>query len=49
MMEDGFIVVCEHNWKVSSPEQRDEMIFNTLRSIDKRLKKLEKKLYSKTE
>jgi hypothetical protein len=40
---NGFIVVCENSWKTATPEQRDEMIYSTMKSVDGRLKKLESK------
>lgn len=43
MTNNGFIVVEKDNWKNASPEERDAMVFNTLKSIDSRLKALEGK------
>lgn len=42
-MGNGFLVVDERDWKDLPPERRDWMIFNTLRSLDERMKKLEKR------
>lgn len=42
-MANGTIMLDEKDWKEVSPEQRDRMIYNTLVSIDGRLKKLENK------
>ena len=39
----GFITVNEKDWEASSSKQREWMTYNTLQSIDERLKKLEKK------
>lgn len=40
-MANGFIIISDKEWEKSAPEQRDWMIFNTLKSIDARLSKLE--------
>jgi len=40
-MPNGFIIVKRENWKNATPEEREEMTFSTLESIDTRLKKLE--------
>jgi hypothetical protein len=42
-MGKGFMVIEEKDWEKADPERRDWMIFNTLRSINCRLEKLEKK------
>ncbi|MBN2397104.1 MAG: hypothetical protein JXI32_01885 [Deltaproteobacteria bacterium] len=41
-MNNGFMVVTEKDWEKATPEQRDWYIFNTLQSLNERLKKLEK-------
>ena len=48
-MANGFIVVNDKNWENATPEQRDWMMFNTLQSVDARLKSLEeRKLFDRT-
>lgn len=42
-MSNGFLIVDEKDWKEMAPERRDWLIFNTLKSMDERLKKLEKR------
>lgn len=42
-MGNGFLVVDEKDWKELAPERRDWLIFNTLKSMDGRLKKIEKR------
>ncbi len=42
-MGNGFMVIEDKDWEKATGEQRDWMIFNTLRSINNRLEKLEKK------
>jgi len=42
-MANGFLVVDEKDWHDATPEQRDWMIFKTLRTLDERMKKLEKR------
>ena len=42
-MANGFIVIDDKDWEKAEPVQRDWMVFNTLRSIDIRLSKLEKR------
>jgi hypothetical protein len=42
-MANGFITVNEKDWEKNSPEQRDWLIFNTLQSMNERLKTLEKR------
>lgn len=44
-MANGFIIIDERDWEKSAPEQRDWMVFNTLKSIDARLSKLEKRQF----
>jgi len=41
-MGNGFIVMDEIDWDGQNPEQRDWLIYKTLKSIDGRLQKLEK-------
>ena len=41
-MANGFLVLDENDWEGATPEQRDWMIFKTLKSMDGRLKTLEK-------
>ena len=41
-MGNGFIVMDEIDWEGQNAEQRDWLIFKTLKSIDGRLQKLEK-------
>lgn len=41
-MSNGFLVVDEKDWKELAPDRRDWLIFNTLKSMDMRLKKLER-------
>ena len=42
-MANGFLVLDEHDWDDATPEQRDKMIFKTLKSMDDRLKVIEKR------
>lgn len=42
-MANGFLVLNEHDWEKASPEQQNWMTFRTLKSIDARLSKLEKR------
>lgn len=42
-MANGFIVVDEKDWEKTPAERRDWLIFNTLKSMDERLKKLERR------
>ena len=42
-MANGFLIVNREDWEYATPEQRAWMIFNTLQSLDKRLKIIEKK------
>lgn len=44
-MANGFMIVNEKDWENASTEQRDWLIFNTLQSLDLRLKYLEKKTF----
>lgn len=41
-MANGFLVLDEQDWETATPQQRDWIIFKTLKSIDDRLQKLEK-------
>jgi len=42
MPVNGFLIVDEKDWKGLDPDRRDWLIFNTLKSMDGRLKKLER-------
>ncbi len=42
-MENGFIVLDDKDWEGMTAEQRDWAVFKTLKSIDGRLKKLERR------
>jgi hypothetical protein len=42
-MANGFLVLDEKDWEDATPEQRDWMIFKTLKSMDSRLSILEKR------
>ena len=42
MSMNGFLVVDEKDWKGLDADRRDWLIFNTLKSMDGRLKKLER-------
>ncbi len=42
-MGEGFLVLNEKDWTKMTPEQRDWAVFNTLCSMDQRLKKLERR------
>ena len=42
-MANGFIVIKDRDWEKADSGQRDWMVFNTLKSIDARLTKLEKR------
>lgn len=46
-MVDKFIVFDEKDWETASPEQRDWMIFKTLKNVDNRLSELEHKSFIK--
>ena len=41
-MANGFLVVDEKDWCDATHDQRDWMVFKTLKSMDDRLKKLER-------
>lgn len=41
-MGNGFLIVDEKDWENATETQKDWLIFKTLRSMDDRLKKLEK-------
>jgi len=43
MMSNGFLIIDEKAWDGATPEQQSAMTFKTLRSIDARLSKLEKR------
>lgn len=45
-MENGFLVVDEKDWKDLTSERRDWLIFNTLKSLDNRMKCLEKRPFT---
>ncbi len=40
---NGFLVLNDKDWEGATPEQQSRMMFNTLKSIDARLSKLEKR------
>ena len=42
-MGNGFIVMDEIDWDGQSAEQRDWLIFKTLKSIDERIQKIEQR------
>jgi hypothetical protein len=42
-IKNGFIVLDENDWRDATPEQRDWMIYKTLKSMDGRLQALEGK------
>ena len=42
-MANGFLVVEEKDWDGATPEQQSAMTFKTLKAIDTRLSKLEKR------
>lgn len=42
-MANGTIIFDEKDWQNVSPEQRDRLIYNTLVSMDRRLKTIEGK------
>lgn len=42
-MGNGFIVIDEKDWAEANDEQRSWMTFKTLKSIDLRLQKIEKR------
>ena len=42
-MANGFLVLNDKDWEGATPEQQSWMTFNTLKSIDARLSKLEKR------
>ena len=45
-MANGFLVLDEQDWKDATPEQRDWMIFKTLKSLDSRMGELEKRPFA---
>lgn len=42
MNDDGFIAFSEKDWEKATPDQQKWLTFNTLRSMNQRLKKLER-------
>ena len=42
-MGNGFIVIDENDWECTPPEKRDKLMYQTMKSIDLRLQKLEKR------
>ena len=44
-MADGFIIINKKEWEEIPEEQRWNMMFSTLQTIDIRLQKLEKKRF----
>ena len=40
-MANGFMVINEKDWEKATPDQRSWWTFNTLQSVDGRLKRLE--------
>jgi cytoskeletal protein RodZ len=42
-MANGFLVLDENDWEKATPDQRDWMVFKTLKSLDERMSKLEKR------
>jgi len=42
-MTNGFIIIDEHDWESTPPEKRDKLMYQTMKSIDLRLQKLEKR------
>lgn len=42
MGNDGFITFTEKDWEKTPPERRDWIVYNTLQSMDQRLKRLER-------
>ncbi|NLT24645.1 MAG: hypothetical protein GXX82_16505 [Syntrophorhabdus sp.] len=45
MGNDGFLTFTEKDWEKTPPERRDWIVYNTLRSMDERLKKLEQRRF----
>lgn len=41
MSKNGFLVLDEKDWEEATPEQRDWMVFKTLRSLDSRMQVIE--------
>ncbi len=41
--ENGFLVVDEKDWIEASGDQREWMVYKTLKSLDRRMQKLEKR------
>ncbi|MHA1224094.1 MAG: hypothetical protein ACTSP3_12760 [Candidatus Heimdallarchaeaceae archaeon] len=42
-MVDSFMIITEKDWDDATEKQRSWMLFNTIQSMDTRLKKLEKR------
>lgn len=42
-MENGFLIVTRDDWRTMTPEQKDWAMFNTMQSVNERLKALEGK------
>lgn len=48
-MGNGFMIVNEKDWANANPDQRSWMLFNTMQSVNARLKALEdRKLFDRT-
>ena len=47
-MANGFIVVEKEDWERATKEDRDLMVYNTLKSINDRIAKLEKQVMFRT-
>jgi len=42
-MANGYMIITEKDWEEATEKQKSWMMFNTIQSMDKRLKKLEKR------
>lgn len=42
-MANGFMIINEKDWEKASDEQKSWMTYNTIQSVETRLKKLERK------
>jgi len=42
-MSNSYMIITEKDWEEASEKQRSWMMFNTIQSMDARLKKLEKR------
>ena len=42
-MSNGYMIITEKDWEEATEKQRGWMLFNTIQSMDARLKKLEKR------